>query len=70
MVQRGARVCKRSIIMRAGVSPAAARLQAMKRSRQRKNVAEPVRTHAFQEKQAFLEKQARDSSNAMGAVRE
>jgi hypothetical protein len=51
----------------AGVSPAAARLQAMKRSRQRKIVAEPVRTHAFQEKQAFLEKQARDSSNAMGA---
>jgi len=47
----------------AGVSPAAARLQALKRSRQRKNVAEPVRTQDFQEKQAFLEKQARSSNN-------
>ena len=47
----------------AGVSPAAARLQALKRSRQRKNVAEPVRTQDFQEKQAFLEKQARYSNN-------
>jgi hypothetical protein len=56
--------------MRAGVSPAAARLQAMKHSRHGKTVAEAVRTHAFQENQAFLEKQARDSSNAMGAVRE